>query len=576
MWSASSPDRFVQHTRELQRILAIERRIWTDADATDLAARLTAILRLARGTMALRPVQAQALYEAEKVGGLFGPIRVGGGKTLLSLLVAFVLGSRRPILLLPAKLIEKTKREMRELALHWPIPNFIRIVSYEMLGRTQSSNLLEQYAPDLIVADECHKLKNTKAAVTKRVARYMSGAPGTRFVAISGTITSRSVKDYAHILRWCLKPESCPLPLSWHELEDWADALDEKPNSENTCDVGALAFFCSEEERREPTLTGTRKAIRRRLTETPGVVATREIHDASCSLSIASYEVAQGPAITAAFKLLRDDWTTPDGWPIADPMTMWRHARELAVGFFYKWDPRPPDDWILARKEWYKACREILGSNRRQLDSLLEVTNAVDAGHYPEAMPLLEAWRAIEKSFTPNTVPVWLDYAVIEAVKLWAYRAPGIVWTEHRAFAIELARQTRLSYYGSKGQDENGRPIEAHDPTESLIASVASNAEGRNLQAFSRNMIVSPPPNGRIWEQLLARTHRDGQLEDEVTFDVILTCLEHANAFQQARYDAQYIEHSTGQAQKLIYADVMFADVSLNSGPKWSKEKQED
>jgi hypothetical protein len=573
----ASSNRAVQNTLEVQRIHAIPRRIWTDAEAQTFAVELSAVLRKARGQMSLRPIQAQALLEAGTQGGLFGPIRVGGGKTLLSLLLPYVLDSRRPLLILPAKLIEKTKREMRELAEHWPIPNFIRIVSYEILGRAGHAELLEKYEPDLIVADECHKLKSPKAAVTKRVSRFMNAHPGVRFAAISGTITTRSVKDYAHILRWCLDPGRCPLPNSWSELEDWSDALDEKTSGENTCDPGFLLSFSDAEEIvKHGRLTAARIAVRRRLTDTPGVVATREIHDASCTLTLQALMIDTSNEVERAFTTLREDWTTPDGWPISDPMTLWRHARELALGFYYRWDPRPPDAWLFARKDWSAMCREILSSNRRNLDSELQVTNAVDQGLYPEALPLLTHWRSVKDTFEPNTVPVWLDDSVIKACNLWATREPGIVWTEHRAFAVELSRVSHLQYYGRLGLNSQSRPIEKHDTSESMIASVASNSEGRNLQHWSRGLVVSPPPNGRIWEQLLGRMHRDGQRADEVTYEPIVSCLEHVTALHQAIADAHYIEHSTGQAQKLIYADKIIPypeDIEARPGYRWHKKE---
>lgn len=567
--------RGVQHTRELQRVIGIARRTWTEAEAEALALEMSAAMRLPGGNMTFRAIQAQAIYEAWSRGGLFGPIRVGGGKTLLSLILPWVLQARRPLLLLPAKLIEKTKREMRELARHWPIPNFIRIVSYELLGRNQAAETLQQYQPDLIVADEVHKLKNPKAAVTKRVTRYMTGSPGTKFVALSGTITIRSLKDFAHIIRWCLKPELCPVPGSWSDLEDWADALDEKTTGENKCHPGALLLLCNDQERQIPDpREAARKAFRRRLVETPGVVATTEIHDAACSIIIEASECDMKREIEDAFELLRMTWTTPDGWPISDPMTLRRHARELALGFFYKWDPRPPEEWIQARRDWSKACREILTNNRRDLDSEVPVIAAVEKGFYPDAKPALDEWRRIKDTFTPNTVPVWIDDSIVRAASLWATQAPGIVWSEHRAFGIELARQSKLSYYAELGQDTiTRRAIELHNPAESMIASIQSNAEGRNLQAWNRNLIISPPSNGGKWEQLLGRTHRPGQLADECTFDVMLTCIEHALAVYQARQDARFIEHTTGQAQKLLYADVIYPDPEEISRPgfRWNR-----
>jgi hypothetical protein len=570
--------RAVQHTRELQRIVNLPRRIWDDQDSARFTLELTAALKRPQGTMTLRAIQAAALFDAGTVGGLVGPIGVGEGKTLISGLAPFVMKSRRPLLLTKAALVDKTKREFRELANHWPIPNFIRIMSYESLGRAGHKDDLSTFGPDLIVCDEAHRLKNPKAAVTKRVARYIAEAPWTRFVAISGTFTKRSLWDYAHLVKWALGATHAPIPDHFSEIQDWAEVLDEKTLSQKPADkpimIGALSVFCSPQERAEKdTRSAARKGFQRRFVETPGVVASVE-GMLGCSLTIQALEVGVTPKLDEAFQVLRT-YETPDGWPIADPMTLWRHARELALGFYYKWDPRPPDDWLSARKEWAALCREILTHNRRNLDSELQVVNATDQGHYPAAKGALDAWRRVKPIFVPNTVPVWIDDSVIDAAARWGMAGPGIIWTEHVAFAERLAWKSNLVYYGRKGLDKLGRDIEGHSPEEALIASVNSVGEGRNLQAWSRNLIISCPTSGIQTEQLYGRTHRRGQLEDEVSIEIVLTALEHVLAFEQARRDARYEEEITGQPQRLNFADIVFPTLAeildTRSGSRWVK-----
>ncbi len=570
----------VQRTSELMRIVALPRRAWTDTDAEAMAVELTALLRTQPGTMSLRPIQAMALVEIATGGGGFLPIRVGGGKTLLSLLAAAVgavlarvLGGgfkvwRRPLLLIPAKLVAKTEREMRTLAYHWQVPSFIRIVSYELLGRVQWKELLESYRPDVIICDEAHRLKSRRAAVTKRVERYLEMHPEVGFVTMSGTITTRSINDYAHLLRRTIA--DAPIPRSHTETDEWAQALDET-KSETRIGTGALVLLCNAEEaalHRTDPLQACRMAWRRRLVETNGVVATTEGFEGA-SLSITALEPRLGTATNAAFRRLRADWELPDGQPLAVALDMWRHARELGLGFFYRWDPPAPKEWLVRRKLWCSACRYILGSNRRALDSELDVTRAVAAGVYPHPITVqagdlfpsdaLRAWLDVKPTFEPNTVPVWLDDGAIQSAAEWAATGPGIIWTEHTAFATRLSQVTGLPYYGTQGRDQQGRriPEEGMPGTGvgTIIASIESNFEGRNLQAWSRNLITSPPANGRRWEQLLARTHRDGQAADEVSFDIFVACHEHADAFAQAQADARFIETTTGQAQKILYAD---------------------
>ena len=137
----------VEHTSELSRILALPRRQMPDGEA--LAERLTRALKKEGGTMSLRPVQAIALYEAARVGGLFAPIPVGGGKTLLSLLLPTVLEAKRPLLLLPAALCGKTHAERQKLSTHWQIRDGVRIFSYERLSLMNSAKELHISRPDL-------------------------------------------------------------------------------------------------------------------------------------------------------------------------------------------------------------------------------------------------------------------------------------------------------------------------------------------------------------------------------------------------------------------------------------------
>ena len=560
--------------------MTLPRRVWTDDEATSIAAQLTEVLRKPGGRMSLRPIQGQALLEAGVTGGGFFPIRVGGGKTLISGVGPYVLESQRPLLLEPAKLIEKTKREFRILSQHWHIPTHIHLYSYELLGRVQSQKYLDQYQPDLIICDEAHKLKNKKAACTKRVARYMSTHPTCRMIAMSGTITKRSIKDFAHIIQWCLGAMNAPIPNSWTELEDWADALDESTIDRKRIDLGALTLFQNKEEKQDSDqLNATRRAFGRRLIETTAVVASKD-KGPDCSLTIEAMwgdrEIHMGSQIEEAFKLLRSKWQTPDGWQLADPMSVWRVAREISLGFYYIWYPRPPEVWANARKIWASWCRDILTNNRRNLDSEKQVTLAVDDGHYPQAEPALKEWRRVKNTFQPNTLPIWFDDSVIRAATHWAMNRPGIVWVEHTAFGEALAKHAKLAYYGAKGRDSLGRFIEAHSPRESLIASVQSNAEGRNLQAWHRNLIISCPNScgGRGgWEQLLGRTHRDLQEAEEVIADLVVTSIAHINAWEQALKDATFIEaQMPNQPQKLLYADRIVPDaseVAMRSGYRW-------
>ena len=560
---APSPACAVRLNDEMRRVEQIPRRQWSDEDAKSLAQNLTEILRKPNGTMVLRPVQATALAEIGMHGGLFGIIRVGAGKTLLSLLAPNVVDAKRPVLLIPAKLVSKTQRDMALLSAHWSIPK-TRIITYELLGRAQAATALDDAKPDIIVCDEAHKLKNKSAAVTRRVARYMKANPTTKIVVMSGTITKRSLHDYVHLLRWALKTD-VPLPENYNDLELWADALDERKGMLRRADPGALRVLCNPEENQMwPTnpREWARRAYRRRLVETSGVVSTQET-GVDASIVVNSEEPPSSAVIDEAFETLRKNWETPDGWPLADALQIYRHAREIALGFFYRWDPRPPRAWLDARKSWCAFVRETL-SHSRALDSELQVKR-----QFPAASELL-AWEKVRNTFKPNTVPVWLDTSVLDFCKEWLATESGILWTEHVLFASRLSKESRVAYYGSG----NVGDAEKHSPKKPMILSIEAGREGLNLQAWSSNLVLSPPPNGERWEQMIGRTHRDGQQADDVTFDVAAFSIEHVEAFWQARSDAAYVEASLGSPQKILIADHNFpsvADVVLRGGARWRK-----
>lgn len=526
----------VQRSKELTRIRALPVR-------TELIdpEEVSALFR--RGLSgSLRPLQAQALFEAwQAKGGLF-PLGVGVGKTLITLLLPTVFRSVRPLLLVPAKLVEKTKRDQRTLSPTWKIVNHIRIESYELLGRISAAKLLEHYKPDLIVADECHKLRNFGAGVTKRVRRWMSANPATVFVGLSGTITKRNLTDYAHLLEWALGELHSPLPKGYNEIREWDAFLGGRPY---TSDPGALVELLAPEDSGD-----VKKAFARRLTSTVGVVASVE-SPCDSSLVIETLPVTRPPEVEKEIERFNSSWIRADGWALTDAKDMWRIRRQLNLGFYYRWDPEPPKAWLEVRREWAKRCRDILSTNRRGLDTALAVTQAIDRGLYPEAVGELEAWRAIKPTFRPNTVPVWLDRFVAPVVKQFLEGRPAIVWCEHDAVANMIADALELRVYGEKGFANGRYYIDDHPTDWPMVAMLGSNLEGRNLQHWSESLVLSPPPNGVQWEQLIGRTHRPGQASDEVRYTVLGTGCD---ALEKAREDAAYIESTTGQPQKLLRA----------------------
>ena len=615
----------IRATEDFERIHALPRRV-PAAGADALVDALTAYLKTPTGTMRLRPLQALALHEigtvssGGTVGGGFLPLDVGEGKTLTSLLTPVVIaaaaqaagrvGAQRPLLLLPANLIQKTARERDALAEHWRIPRHIRLMSYQMLGLVQSALELEQYQPDLIIADEVQKLKNRDAAVTRRVERYMERHPETAFVGMTGTIMRKSIRDFAHVLRWCLK-DGAPVPLKDAELDEWALCLDERIENEfQRVDPGALLRFASPAEvAAYGEQVAARRGFRRRLRETPGIVASADTgtevvraDGTPVRLEIRALKYDVSPVTDGHFGKLRDDGVTPDGWVLWEAAETWRVAKELALGFHYvqvdqarysDWQQkvrtsaedsfargattgwgalatmskgyreqfdifletaRPPERWRDAKRNWFAAVREVL-SRSRTWDSPEHIAQACDAGKLPGVAPILETWRAIKDTFVSQSVAVWHDDSALRAAAAWMRKGPGIVWTEHRVFAEALSELTGAVYYGAKGFSDDGRFVDDGDADGCVIVSVDANREGRNLQyKWHRNLITSPAEGADLWQQLLGRTHRPGQTAPVVTADVFLGCAEHARAWAKATAGAYSIRDTVGSESKLLVA----------------------
>ena len=531
----------VKETEEFKRVFSLPRRPQhrPPAEGTLDNLHLT-------GKMELKPIQAQAIYEAKQIGGLFAPIGVGHGKTLISLLCPTAMNSKKSLILCPHSLKDQMRREMLKFSKHFAIkPEIISIHSYNDLSR--NTDLIEKLNPDLVIADEAHKLKNLNSARTTRFMRYMlrrrKEAEPVRFCALSGTMTVKSIHEYAHLIILALG-ENSPIPNNKREIYEWSCVLDYKPPEFFL--PGALSKFCKEGEEE-------RKGFSRRLVETLGVVATSDT-ELPFSLNIKRIDIEADYITKEAYKDLHATWSI-GGEEFSEALDLDRYSRQLAHGFYYQldWPGGIIDvEYVTAQRKWAKLVRDFLSrpSNTRP-DSEGNIKKAIDRGEYPELKSTLETWREQSKKPKPPRKTVWMSYYLLPYVKDWISKnKQGIIWSEHKAMEKILHEQLGLPVYG-EGTDASVA-LPENEPV--IVCSVQAQGTGKNMQKYSRNLLLSVPSNGGTIEQLLGRTHRQGQQADEVQVDWFNKLNVDLKNFREAKKQAKYMQQKTTQKQKILQA----------------------
>lgn len=532
------------------------------------------------GNWTLKPFQCAALRGIYEFKGAFVPGRAGAGKTLISLLGPTLLRAQRPVLTVPAALIDKTFEEGFRLAKHFAVhPAFLddrddhrRVLSYEEISHKNGSVKLVQRSPDVWVFDEVHKLKSRSSARTRKIAnavRHFRPA----VIALSASPSGRKFSEYWGPIKWALG-ERCPLPLNLQSYLAWSCALDEKVPDGARLDPGPLCELTPGDLRSEAELAAgaildrreqAQRAFGRRFISAPGVFSTRDDVPA-VGLTITIRHLPAPAPIRAAVELLRAEWATPDGHEFESALELWARERWMSRGGWYRWEPYAPDEWLCARKAWHGAMREVVRNSQKYFsDSELREGVLGGARGLAELRPILDAWKEIEPSFEPNSVWQWLpegSYVVIEDAVSWLRENPkhGIVWVLHDAVGAAIARLAGVPFYQAGARDGVGN--HAMHAKSSAVMSLRSCGEGQNLQHFNANYFAEYYPKGDVFEQNIARTHRDGQKADDVTVVIPVMTQGDARGLSQAVADAKGIEAKQQTPQKLCYGTWLGFDLA--------------
>lgn len=542
------------------RIAALPRRDWTALVEETLPILNGALLKCgAEGS--LRPIQAVGLREALECGGVFVMADVGMGKTLISLLAGELLDEPRVLILVPNGDKAKTEDEFDEYRKSW---QGIDGTKYKLFGYTDVSRWPKEgygieklwggLGPTLIICDEADRLRRVHSdtgeasGLALQVNDYIAAHPSCKLIALTATPDKSGVKDYAHILSWCLRDGS-PLPRDPDEVAMWAQVIDkgDTTNARKVCYQMGI----------EPTddIEAIRDAYHLRLKQTPGVLITDEGFQGA--LTFEAILLEPPPLMVPHFHRARKLNQRPDGWDLSpdgpsedeerrpDRITeggVWSCERQLALGFCYIADPVPPEDWMDARREWFRSVRACLRDRALGFYTTLQVAQAAARGELrPKHQRAYQRWEELRPTFEPGHRALWLSDHMLGWCAEWGEQAPGIIYVDHIAFGLELSKRTGWKYFQGRGvcgkQRIDTLYRKGHHATETVIAARGACGTGKNLQAWNRMLFTAVPANNRDFQQNVGRIHRSGQTRP-CHVDVLVGCKAHVESVAKVLDDA--------------------------------------
>ena len=376
--------------------------------------------------------QAWVNYEVPICGGGIGFEGVGCGKSasFLTLPLAF------PDIGLAVLLIEPNQRDHYEeqylrVREHFRTTSIIfedrpgytvpgtpplHLVSYSKLGHPNTPDTLDRLNPDLLLADEAHRLSGDShsSAARRRVRRYIAkrilereaaikeGKPVRRravyFFPASGTLEDDSIEDTQQMSAHGLGDGS-PLPIDGNEAKRWSLVMDpvKKPDLTSTTSrrlqevfagrviaAQSIASLIAGGNKPEEEI---RRGFQKRRTETIGVI-TATASTIGASIYFEERKAPKMPqAVREALTKVREEGLRPDGDLIVEQTMQKQIAREVALGFYYYWAflnnkcTCPPsrypickgclliEEWFLKRKAYGRELRDRLLHGEAHLDS---------------------------------------------------------------------------------------------------------------------------------------------------------------------------------------------------------------
>jgi hypothetical protein len=430
-------------------------------------------------------------------------------------------------------------------------------------------------------------------------------------VALSGTITRKKINDYAHLARFTLGERS-PTPIKdaaitvlgsaidaevegtglseldyerARQLIEWANTMSFNPAAK-IAERGLNATFQEQ----------VREAFQFRLRTAPGVIATSDA-SVECSLYISWSEpprprTAEAERMAGLMKKVVQEQVTPDGDTIDYGMHTFKWLYELSTGFYNSLVWPTPDQvqrvsehrgkpitdtealMLLEQAKAQHALKQVYHKELRKFldyqhtpscDSPmlvgLELTHQLDGKPPKHKLPreLIEAYREQKEAWfddLPERIgnPVRIcDYKIRAAVE-WAKAhldTGGIIWVHHPEIMKWLHEHLVAAQvpHTMAMAGNNEAPY-----AKGVVVASFAHCTGKNLQHQCHNLFLEIRREASIMEQTLGRTHRAGQKADDVRADVFISSGFDLALFNAIMRDSDYIQSTTGQAQRLCYA----------------------
>lgn len=339
------------------------------------------------GGIRLFPEQVKAMMQYHAIGSLIAPVSVGGGKTLISVLTAndafYLFGKRKILLIEPSHLIDQLRyRELPKYRRHisinvpfyWLAGETARrrkalaesqrlgcyVVSYSLLSREDGAEIMDAIAPDLVIGDEIHRIASANPSARGRRFKEIVKKFQPNIVGLSGTITTKSPRDYHFLVTAALREYSF-VPRPNYLADEWAKIIDTNANNLDQFASGErpqpgpylkVVDWAKKAFPKDKVTTGTtktkttpytkdlvgfRRAHNKRMQTCPGVVCSNGADLVGSSLRISNLHITKvekescpgWEALQEKVKQLTELWIAPNGDEIEYALHIWRYRYEL-------------------------------------------------------------------------------------------------------------------------------------------------------------------------------------------------------------------------------------------------------